>query len=256
MIGRTITASMAKKNKLDEPTEQSRANRLTIPLNSDNSIDWDSVRPNQREQILEMANNDVTILEHIGMSNESSGSGEGSESEEEGGITKSNVGAFFDMLCKTNAFAFGMIIPKVAPPNQIRSKAAGRPVPMTIDQDILLHSFMLTEEQHAEIDPRGLRLAKKYIPAEKSKHLDLWLLIGMFLKFQVDNGQKAMMLQLQRDMKMMQASQSPPLDSDRPPQAPVPPPTVPPEPVQDGGEGEGGGESLEPGFVPEHDSVV
>lgn len=192
--------------KNDTNPETSRSNRLTVPLTADNEIDWESVRPSVKEQLLSIVNNDVTILEHIGMSHEAGGSSEDGIKLPE--ITQENIGAALDILTRTNALAFRMLAPKILA-NPVKSKFAGKRVPMEIDLDIAIQSFQLTKAQHEEIDPRAKRLADKYIPAEASEHLDIILLVGMFLKFQADNCLTAMQLQTARDTQRIMANGQP-----------------------------------------------
>jgi hypothetical protein len=246
---------MARKKQQSDDTPSEYANRLVIPLSGENEIDWESVRDSQREQLLSTINNDVTILEHIGMSHESATVGEdGKEVLPE--LTIENISAGIDLLSQANALVFRMIAPMVLPPNPFKSAAAGRRVPVTIDKDIALTCFKFSKEQHAELDPRALRLAKKYLPDAAKKNLDIWLLGSMFLKYSIDNATRAVQIQLARDHMQIGKQQSsvpaaPSPDVDN--KATQPTNGVDHSndfPAQPTNEEEQGGESLEPGVEP------
>jgi hypothetical protein len=248
---------MARKKQQPDDTPSEYANRLVIPLSGENEIDWESVRDSQREQLLSTINNDVTILEHIGMSQESAGITENGE-EVLPELTMENVGTGLDILSQANALVFRMLVPMVFPPNPWKSMQAGKRVPMSVDKDIALTCFRFSKEQHAELDPRALRLAKKYMPDVAKKNLDIWLLASMFLKYSIDNASKAVTIQLARDharvgQQNQQVSPTPAPDSDN---RVVTQPTNGVDhsndfPAQPTNEEEQGGESLEPGAEPE-----
>src|SRR5271168_5316725 len=212
---------MGRPKKIEsELNEASRSNRLVIPLTQNNEIDWESVRPSVKEQYLSIVNQDVATLEHIGMAHESTSSDDDVNSTDDfPQITSENIRTAFDILSQTNALAFRMLVPRVFS-SPIRSQVEGRKVPLQIDLDIALSCFKLTDKQHAEIDPRAMRLAKKYMPAGVKQNLDIWLLATMYLKFQGDNAVNAMKLQNIRDLGRLSnspatsAPKSPTPDSD------------------------------------------
>jgi hypothetical protein len=212
---------MARSKKVDsesEPTERSASNRLVINLTPDNEVDWDALRGSQKQDLLNLVNNDVTILEHIGMSHDSVGDTETGEGEGAPDISLANVKAFLEGLTKTNAMALTMVVPMFMP-HPIKSRMAGRKVPFKIDKDLALQCFTLTKEQHDELDPRAQRLAKKYLPAAARKHLDIWMLGSMYLAYMVENTQTLIQKQLQRDIAAIAQVQSvappqKPIDSD------------------------------------------
>lgn len=209
---------MPNKKPTNPDDDRSLANRLVIPLNQDNSIDWESTRESMKNQLLSIVNNDVTILEHIGMSHESGENDlEGmSGSDLEGEITTANVAAFLDGLTKTNALFVSMIIPRVLA-HPIKSRMEGKRVPLNIDKDIALANFSLTPEQHKELDPRAERLARKYMPASARKHLDVIMLGSMYLNYMTLNIKNTIEAQLKKDLKeIMQGG-----TSTAPPQAPI-----------------------------------
>lgn len=239
--GRTMAP---KKSNTENTMDSSRANRLILPLTADNQIDWETLenRPSMKQQYLDLVNNDVPTLEHIGMSHDAGGSHDEETGEHLPEITSDNVKAVLDILSRTNALAFRMLAPRVLA-HPVKSQIEGRRVPLEIDLDVAMSCFMLTKEQHAELDPRALRLAKKYMPAEAAKHLDIWLLVGMYLKFTADNGINAIKVQVDRDVSRIKtrAAQSAgnptPVDND----AGIKPNGHAPE------EGSSIGESFEPG---------
>jgi len=248
---------MAKQKVQPEEADSSRAKRLVIQLGPNDAIDWESLRDSQKEQLLSIVNNDVTILEHIGMAHESA------EIDAETGeplaeITLANVATGLDIISQANALLFRMIAPMLLPANPYRSIAAGKKMPMELDKDIVLATFRFTKAQHEEMDPRALRLAKQYLPEAAKKNLDLWILSGMFLKFTADNAQNAIRMQLARDQERLKqgvsAAPSAPLPERDNKVKPVIPPNghdtsqaQPGSTVQDE---DGGGESLEPGAEP------
>lgn len=242
---------MARSIKVNPGDEKSQSNRLVINLTPDNQIDWSAVRGSTEEQLLHIVNNDVKILEHIGMSHESGENNEGGDSDFEGDITAANVAAFLDGLTKTNAMAVSMLIPKFMSHPFFRTRD-GKKVPFQIDRALALQKFSLTEAQHAELDPRAERLAKKYMPAVAKKHLDVIMLASMYFTYMTQNLQATISAQLQADMK--QAVSGP---SAAPPQAPIESDARQPtnghavEPLPD----EEFTESFEPGTEPDQPTV-
>jgi hypothetical protein len=250
-----IVSDMPRTKLQPAEDESSRANRLVVPLTADNEIDWESVRPSQKENLLSIVNNDVAILEHIGMSHESGHiTKDGDEALPE--ITLENVGTGLDILAQANALLFRMLAPMVLPPHPLRSMAAGKKVPFELDKDIVLGAFRFTKAQHEEMDPRALRLAKKYMPEAAKKNLDIWLLAGMFLKFSADNAGNAIKLQFERDKQRISrgpqtAPPQAPVDQDNiKGPTPVPPNGHAPEPMTAESKVDDGGETLEPGQEP------
>ncbi len=239
---------MASKVKSDSDPSPSRANRLAIPLTANGNIDWDNIRPSVREQYLSLVNEDVTTLEHIGMAHESGMGMNTDDGETLPEVTNENVTMALDILCRTNALVFRMAVPKLIA-HPVKSQIAKKRVPLEIDLDIATQAFQLTKKQHEELDPRALRLAKKYMPQTARKNLDIWMLVGMFLKYQADNAQTAIKAQISRDILRMNQQQAarpeppkPDVDQSAYP-ASVPPNGHAPAPS---------GETLEPGFVPDN----
>jgi len=171
--------------------------KLTILVTPEGEIDWGNMRPSVREKFLGLVENDVTTLEHIGMAAQDRPSEEGGEGKQ--GITLANVHAALDVLGKTNAILAQVIVPKVKV-HPFKRTAEGKPVPFVIDPDIAVASFHLTEEQHAELDPRLLAQVKSIpIPEWLDKWMEPILLFGMYAKFTADNLLAAMGQQVKRD---------------------------------------------------------
>lgn len=238
---------MAKRKTEEVDGEITRGARLIIPLTGDNEVDWSAVRPAAKEQLLNIANNDVTILEHIGMAHESGNNDDGESSDFEGDITQANVKMLLDSLTKANAIVAAMIIPRFVS-HPFKRRADGKRVPFTIDRNIALSNFALTESQHAELDPRAERLAKKYMPAAARKHLDVIMLASMYMHYMEQNLEATVKAQVKYDIANVQSA-----PQVAPPQAPIEsdvsvkpnghaPESVPEEPFS---------ESLEPGHEPE-----
>jgi hypothetical protein len=253
--GRTMVITDMPRTKLQPAEDTStHANRLVVPLTASDEIDWESVRPSQKEQLLSIVNNDLAILEHIGISHESGHITEDGEVLPE--ITLENVATGLDILSQANALLFRMLAPMVLPSHPLRSLAAGKKVPFELDKDIVLAAFKFTKAQHEEMDPRALRLAQKYMPEAAKKNLDIWLLGGMFLKFSADNAGNAIKMQFERDKKRMQQGPQvvppqavPDKDNLKGP-APVPPNGHATDTKMTNEDVEVGGESLEPGAEP------
>ena len=249
---------MAKKANI-ENGEMNRANRLIIPLTADDQIDWESVRPDQRKQIMSTVMDDVPILEHIGMAHVDTGNGDNTDIDgesAEGQVTIENVKAGLDILTRTNALLFRLVAPRIFA-DPILSQRQQRRVPLAIDMDIAIGSFGLTEKQHAELDPRALRLAKKYIPEAAKKNLDVILLCTQLLKYQAESVQVALKAQSERNMerakRMTPIGQAPVPDTDKkviPPNGHAPEPSVMNPNAQPGATDDTGGESLDPGAEP------
>jgi hypothetical protein len=140
-----------------------------------------------------------------------------------GGITLENIRSMLDVLGQANVIAVRMVGPRFLRHPFKRDAKTGRPVPLIIDHDILAACFTLTEKQHAELDPRALRIAQKYshkMPDWLKRHLDLYMLCGMYIKYTGENALTAMKTQIKRDIAVAQQAttkqpKSRPIDSDQ-----------------------------------------
>jgi hypothetical protein len=210
----------------------SGANRLSVPLTPDGGIDWDGMRPSTRARLLSMTGEDATILESIGMAGWVRGNPDAPDGD--GGafpaITEENIRAAIDLLSQSNALIFRMGAARWIK-HPLKRTLDGKPVPFVMDMDILTRAFTMTDAQHKELDPRALRLAKKYtseLPDWIKKNLDVYMLAAMYLKYTADNAKTAMGLQIQRDIANAVKAQghvaatARPVDSDARTPSPAP----------------------------------
>ena len=216
---------MKRKDQGDAAIEADttrRGARLSLPLNEDGTIDWESVRPSNKERFAEIVSNDAVALEAIGLA----AGGEGEEGEGENplsGITETNIGTALDIICQANALAFKVIAEKTQKHPFLVDAVTRKPMPLIIDQDILQKSFTLTEEQHKELDPRVLLEVERHshqMPEWVKKNLNIIMLFGMFFKYQLVNGLTAIQVQKLRDaerLKTARAKTQQPIDSDAAP---------------------------------------
>jgi hypothetical protein len=198
----------------EEKNAVANAGRISLPLQSDGSINWDGVRDSTRDKFLLLLKNDPVAQEMLSPNVEGEGVDTGLPD-----LSEENIRAAIDIVSQANALICKVTIPRFLKHPLLKDKD-GKPVPFNIEPDILLRSFKLTDEQHAELDPRALRLAQKHTPEWLNKNLDLYMLIGMYLKYTAENAQKAMKDQIQRDIMRVQQAQAQaqatrrPIDSD------------------------------------------
>lgn len=183
--------------KTDDERTSPGTNRLSIPLSPEGGIDWAGMRGSTKQRLLTLAGDDPTILESIGMAGWVKAP-EGAGEDGFPGVTEANVAEALDIVSKANALLFRVGCARFVK-HPLKRTPQGGPVPFVLDPDVLMQAFTLTKEQHAELDPRATRLAQKNTPEWLKKNLDLYMLIGMYLKYTADNAQTAMKLQLQRD---------------------------------------------------------
>jgi hypothetical protein len=193
-------------------------NRISIPLTPDGTIQWDSIRGSTKERLLAVIDRDTDV--NPDQWGELAAGSETTTAEDVAGmpaITEANVREGLDLLSKANGLAMRMACASFVKHPVLRDRN-GKPVPLVLDLDIVTGAFTLTAEQHAELDPRALRLAQKNAPEWLKKNLDLYMLVGMYLKFTADNASKAMVAQVQRDVQKAVAAQQAatvkPVDSD------------------------------------------
>jgi hypothetical protein len=213
------------KIKSDTEAPQ-KVQRLSLPLKEDGSgFDWDQMRSGTKRRLAEIVAGDVDrIISEGGLEIPQTAGGE--ENSEElnllGGITEENIKTGIDLVAQAGVLAFKIAGPRFLK-HPFKKTAAGKPLPLKIDDDILAYSFRFTEEQHAELDPRALRLAKKHsqkLPDWLKRNLDLYMLMLMFCKYQANNAMTAVQTQIKRDVLVAQKA------AER--SQPAPPPETPP----------------------------
>lgn len=201
--------------------------RISLPLKEDGSgFDFSQMRETTKRQLAEMVNADAAeILAAGGFTTEPLG--EEPAPDLFGGITIENIRTGLDIISQTNALVLRMLAPRFMPRHPFKKDPkTGRPAPMSIAPDIAMQAFALTPEQHAELDPRALRLAQKYsnrIPEWMKKNMDVYILACMYIKYTGQNAMKAMKAQIDRDIsvaKWQRAQQrdTKPVDTDKPPE--------------------------------------
>lgn len=206
---------MGRPSKNDA-TETSTARRLSIPLDTDGSIDWSGMRPSTRNRILDELGPDIAskLIAHNGGGDDPGMASSGVS------ITPANVRTALDLVSSANALLFSTIAPYLLKHPLKRDPQTGKPLPLTIDKDIALNAFKLTDAQHEELDPRAAVIAERYagrMPDWLKKNFDVYVLGVMFLRFQAENAKNAITGQLTRDVTNFRKMQtSPPADSDQP----------------------------------------
>lgn len=222
---------------------------LTLKLDDDGTVDWGRTKESTKEKFKAILSSDPTALEMVADALKDVGDDEEGEAGETPHITADNVGALIDQINLGCAAGIALLVGKFKKHPILRTPQ-GQPHKLVISPDVLLKTSQLTPQQHEELDPRALKVAKKYegkIPAAVREHMDIWLLAIMFLKYQQQNFSKMVATQVALDIRAVTMKQA------AAPPKPIPPDsdkvngqsTAPPPPAQDQG-----GESLEPGFIP------
>lgn len=186
--------------------------KLVLPLTESGLVDWDRVRPSAAQKVLELMRDDPTIKAEL----------QGTTSEDESetpdtfaGVTQENVGAAIDIIGRVNALVLKVMCGRFMQHPLFKDAKTGKPLPLVLEPQAL-SALQFTKKQHAELDPRATRIAKKYsgnMPEWLKKHLDLYMLGLMFLQYTAENAKTALEIQLRTDvekLKTMQARQAPP----------------------------------------------
>lgn len=219
--------TMAKKNEVQSDVAPrldrvGGTSRLSLPINEDGSIQWDSVRDATKEKFASAIANDPVALEALssalGVTEES-----GEALPEEMQLTDERVGVALDAFNSLFALGFGWGVKTfLKNPFQI-DKRTGRPIPLEIPVPVLLQKFALTKEQHAELDPLVRKEAERHtdaIPQWVKDNYGLIMILGLWGKYSFQNGMECVKAQLmyerQQAIKAQQASAPPvrPPDSD------------------------------------------
>jgi hypothetical protein len=196
----------------DDESGRTRSNRITLPLTADGSgIDFDSMRGTTKERLCDlMEANARDIYTQAGRPVPGDADPGEPGLDPFGGITLENIRGVLDIMGQANAMAVRLAGPRFLKHPFKRDKTTGKPLPLVIDPDILAQCFTLTDAQHAELDPRALRIAQKYsghLPEWLKRHLDVYMLCGMYIKYTGENALLAMQTQIKRDVAVAQQSQ-------------------------------------------------
>jgi hypothetical protein len=157
---------------------ESKAERLSLKLKDDGTVDWDSHRGETREKIIKAFANDAETLRMIGLSSPLMPDGQG--------ITDENARMALSLLAKAN----GILIP-------MASKMFFR---FQIEPQIAAKSFEFTEVQLNEMAPRAARIANKYSSAAMLKFQDEIALASMFALYLSEQIKTAIVTQAMLNM--------------------------------------------------------
>lgn len=173
--------------------------RLNLPLTEDGlRVDWERVRPSNRAKFASLMATDPQARSVAGFNTDTE---QAVDVDLFGGITQENVKAGLDAVNQLTAIAFRMLVPRIAK-HPLKKDAKGAPLPLTLDADLLFKTFVLSDAQHAELDPRATKIAQKHgkkLPEWLQKNLDLYMLVGMYLRYSVENAQLVIKAQFTRD---------------------------------------------------------
>lgn len=189
--------------------KENKPQRITLPLTADGeNFDFETMRSSQKERFAKLVNDNASeILAAGGYETVADGEA-GAEIEQPdlfGGISQENIRTGLDILSQANALALKIVAPMVMKHPFKKDSKTGKPLPFVLDVDVLQQAFMLSEEQHKELDPRALKVAQKYsghMPEWLKKNLDVYMLCGMYLRYTAANAQKAIQVQFNRDLEL------------------------------------------------------
>jgi hypothetical protein len=213
---------MAKKNTPEDAPSQ-RVNRLSIPLKEDGTVDVDQMRPSTREKFVSAIHGSTEAVKLLDPDGAKEVGLDASPIEDTpdlfAGITLENIRTGLDILSSVNARVFTMMAGRFVKHPIFKDAKTGKSVPMQFDGDLVSNCFKLTAEQHAELDPRVLRIAQKHndvLPEWFKKHVDIYMAATMFLKYQGENTIKVIQAQVERDVKLIQSRQPQQPQSSKP----------------------------------------
>ncbi len=191
--------------KSNEESEAQKPGRISLPLKEDGTIDFDAIRPATQEKFLGAIINDPFAMEKIGLASAPDESGDGVDMFQ--GISEENMRAALDVLTKVNGLGFKLLAGRLIK-HPFKKDEKGKPAHFQFDADIVDRTFVLTEEQHRELDPRATRLANKYSPEFLKKNSDVVALVGMYLMYMSQNAQLVLQHQFQRDVELVKQAQA------------------------------------------------
>jgi hypothetical protein len=177
----------------DSDFEKNKINRVSFAIKDDGSgFDFDGMQQRNKEKLAQLVSASYAeILEQGGMANSGAGIFDG--------VTLENIRTALDMLNRVNAMALKSVAPMIVKnPFKVDAKT-GTPTPIAFDPGVVEGIFQFTEAQHAELDPRALRLAQKHSPEWLKKNADIVMLITMFTNYTFENSMKAISAQLRKD---------------------------------------------------------
>lgn len=205
---------------------------LSLPITDQGTLNWEGIRGSTAQKLLELLQRDDKLASEF---DEARGLTRGEDNEPDlfGGVTQENIHSMLDWLSKANASLLQLVAAKFMPHPLGLKDESGKQLKLFVEPDVL-DVMQFNEKQHAELDPRALRIAKKYehkMPSWLRQHFDLYMFGSMFLAYTAENAKAVIGVQVQRDLGRIQANfakkkaedlrRNPPSDSDSiPPQAP------------------------------------
>jgi len=159
-----------RRNVDEIPT---KAERISLKLKDDGTVDWDSHRGDTRERIVKAFANDAETLRMIGLSSPLLPAGQG--------VTDENARAILKGLATVDAMLFGFV--------------SSTFFKFHIEPKVSAQCFQFTDAQLDEMAPRAARLANKYSSAAMLKYQDEIALAGMFGLYVSEQIKTAIVLQ-------------------------------------------------------------
>lgn len=213
--------------------EQSRPaqQRISLPLTEDGTaVDWEHVRPSTASKFEGLLRTDENIRKAFQEEN-------ASEEPIDFGLSEQNVRKLLDTVTSINASIFQIVAAKWIkhPLPFMKDPNTGKPLPFVIEPD-LLKMMKFNDEQHAELDPRATRIAKKYenkMPRWLRENFDLYVFGSMFITYTAENAKAVMVAQVERDLARAREAQARMQQHGRPQpvngadRTPPPPPSEP-----------------------------
>jgi len=177
-------------SRIDAATgEVKKVNRISLAMSDDDeSFDFSSMRPGTKAKFAQAVQRDLPNIYREG----GIAPAEESAGPVAGGFTDENVKTALDLCTSLSAFGASFLVGRV-----IKNPYTGKP--MSFDGDIMRSTFVLTEKQHEELDPRGKRLANKYLPKAILENSDLAMFFGMWFTYLGENTKIALKLQVERE---------------------------------------------------------
>jgi hypothetical protein len=172
--------------------------RITLPLNAEGTaVDWEHVRPSVAERFEGLLQTDENIKKAYQEVH-----GGGPELPPEFAISEENVRKLLDGIASINAFVFQFVAAKWIPHPLKFTGPDGKPLHFVIEPDIM-QGMQFTSAQHRELDPIGVRIAKKYedaLPSWLKENFDVYVFGAMFIAYSAENAKAVIMAQVGRDL--------------------------------------------------------
>lgn len=192
---------MARASETGETVKT--AARLSLPLTPDGTaVDWEHVRQSTAEKFEGLLRTDPLIRKAY---DEQNGTGETAGVDPFGGVTEENVRKLLDTVAKANATLLQIVGAKYIKHPLLRD-TNNKPLPLVLEPDVL-KQMEFSEKQHAELDPRATRIAKKYehkMPGWLREHFDLYVFGSMFIAYTAENAKAVIGAQVRRDLARAQ----------------------------------------------------